>query len=249
MLNLMRTSRMFSTITRSFHIEDPDHTFQFACKRLLDVVVSATLLVLLSPFMLLLALLVKLDSSGPALFVQERVGAQRVLEGGKQVWKRRNFRMYKFRSMTHNADSKLHYSFVKAFIANNRNEMTTLQGEETEVRKLVHDPRVTRIGKFIRKTSLDELPQLWNVLKGDMSLVGPRPCIPYELEMYKPWHCERLDIIPGLTGMWQVTSRSTADFDEMIKLDIWYVRNFSLWLDLKILFQTPLVVILGRGGM
>lgn len=249
MLNQMHTSRIVTTIVRSLRIEDRDQIFQFACKRLFDVVVSATLLVLFSPLMLLIALLVKLDSSGPALFVQERVGTKRVRDNGSKVWKRQTFRIYKFRSMTHNADSKLHHSFMKAFITNNKDEMAVMQGEETEVRKLVHDPRVTRIGKFLRKTSLDELPQLWNVLKGDMSLVGPRPCIPYELEMYQPWHCERLEIIPGLTGMWQVTARSSADFDEMVKLDIWYVRNFSFWLDLKILFQTPLAVILKKGAM
>jgi lipopolysaccharide/colanic/teichoic acid biosynthesis glycosyltransferase len=126
--------------------------------------------------------------------------------------------------------------------------MAALQGGDTEVRKLVNDPRVTRVGRFLRKISLDELPQLWNVLKGDMSLVGPRPPIPYEVQEYTPRQRRRLETIQGLTGWWQVTARSAAAFDKMVDLDIWYIEHQSFWLDLRILLSTPLVLVLGRGG-
>jgi lipopolysaccharide/colanic/teichoic acid biosynthesis glycosyltransferase len=114
--------------------------------------------------------------------------------------------------------------------------------------KLVHDPRVTRLGRFLRKTSLDELPQLWNVLKGDMSLVGPRPSIPYEVELYEPWQRRRLETLPGITGLWQATARSASSFEESVKMDIWYIDHQSLWLDLKILLLTPLAVLSSRGA-
>jgi lipopolysaccharide/colanic/teichoic acid biosynthesis glycosyltransferase len=114
---------------------------------------------------------------------------------------------------------------------------------------LTEDPRVTRLGKFLRKSSIDELPQLWNVLRGDMSIVGPRPPIPYEVEMYKPWHRKRLMAKPGLTGLWQVTARSSADFDEMVRMDIWYIEHQSLWLDLRILLKTPLSVMSMEGAV
>jgi len=151
--------------------------------------------------------------------------------------------------MVCNADSSLHKSYIKALINNDCKSMAALQGEYTKIRKLTHDPRVTRLGKILRKSSIDEIPQFFNVLKGEMSLVGPRPAIPYEVEMYKPWHYRRLETKPGITGLWQVTARCTADFDEIISLDIQYVDQQSFWLDLKILIKTPLAVLSCKGAV
>jgi lipopolysaccharide/colanic/teichoic acid biosynthesis glycosyltransferase len=126
--------------------------------------------------------------------------------------------------------------------------MTEIQGQETTVRKLLHDPRIIRPGSLLRKFSLDELPQLWNVLRGDMSMVGPRPAIPYEVDMYSQWHMRRLETTPGITGLQQVKARCITDFDEQVRLDIQYVDTQSLWLDLKIAIQTPFAILSGRGA-
>jgi lipopolysaccharide/colanic/teichoic acid biosynthesis glycosyltransferase len=146
------------------------------------------------------------------------------------------------------ADPSIHQAFVKALIENDEAKMTALQGVPTQPRKLVNDSRITRPGKFLRKSSIDELPQLLNVILGDMSLIGPRPAIPYEVEMYKSWHFRRLEAQPGLTGLQQVTARCTADFDQQVRLDIEYIDNQSLWLDVKIIFKTPLAVISTTGA-
>lgn len=220
----------------------------YASKRVLDVIVAGTLLLLSLPLMGIIALLIVLDSPGPVLFRQERVGLKRSRGTGGKTWAVGPFTMYKFRSMYQNTRSDDHRAFVKAFIGNDQKAMAELQGEDTQVRKLVHDKRVTSLGRILRKTSLDELPQFWNVLKGDMSLVGPRPPIPYEVEMYEPWHLQRLAAQTGITGLWQVTARSSADFDEMVRLDLDYVRNQSVWLDLRILLHTPLAVLRGKGA-
>jgi lipopolysaccharide/colanic/teichoic acid biosynthesis glycosyltransferase len=144
-----------------------------------------------------------------------------------------------------NADCKLHHEYVTRFIHSSGNQ----EARETGVFKLTNDPRVTPIGGFLRKTSLDELPQLLNVLRGDMSLVGPRPPLPYEVEQYKPWHCRRvLDAKPGITGLWQVTGRSRTTFDEMVRLDLRYARSCSIWTDIKILLATPGAVFSGKGA-
>jgi lipopolysaccharide/colanic/teichoic acid biosynthesis glycosyltransferase len=221
----------------------------FACKRLFDVVVSAVLLLLLWPLMLLIAILVILDTGGPAFFQQQRVGLCGRKGRHKPIWELNTFTMYKFRTMLKDADSDVHRAFVRALIRNDEAEMAALQGQDTQARKLVNDPRVTRLGKFLRKSSLDELPQLYNVLRGDMSLVGPRPAIPYEVEMYEPWHWRRLEATPGLTGLWQVTARSSVDFDEMVELDLYYIGHQSFWLDLKILLKTPLTVLCSKGAV
>jgi lipopolysaccharide/colanic/teichoic acid biosynthesis glycosyltransferase len=226
-----------------------DRHLYLACKRCMDVVLATLLLVLAVPLMLLIAVLIKLDSPGPVIFVQERVGARRRSKDGRTIWYIRNFPFYKFRSMVQGADSSVHQAFVKALIHNDHESMAALQGEDVETCKLVHDPRVTRLGRILRRSSLDELPQLWNVLKGDMSLVGPRPPIPYEVDEYQPWHRQRLWSKPGLTGLWQVTARSSADFDEMVRLDIDYIERQNLWLDLKILVETPLAVLSSKGAV
>jgi lipopolysaccharide/colanic/teichoic acid biosynthesis glycosyltransferase len=214
----------------------------------MDIGIASILLVLLSPLMLLTAAMIFLYSPGPIFFIQERVGARRKPYGRHSYWKRVNFRCYKFRTMKINADPLIHQAYVSALIANDQKEMTALQGKATQTRKLIHDSRIIRPGHILRKLSLDELPQLWNVLRGDMSLVGPRPAISYEVEMYKPWHLGRLQAQPGITGLQQVTARSTSDFDQQVRLDVDYIQNQSLWLDLKIMWQTPLAIISTKGA-
>jgi len=197
-----------------------------AC-RALDLVAAVALVLLLAPLLLLLALIIKLDSPGPVLFRQPRVGRGR-----------RHFLVAKFRTMQHGADHDVHRDYMLALIESG-----------TPAPKLAGDARVTRFGAFLRRTSLDELPQLWNVLRGEMSLVGPRPALPYELEQYKPWHCRRvLEAKPGITGLWQVVGRSRTTFDEMVRLDLRYAKTCSLWNDLKILAATPAAVFSGKGA-
>jgi lipopolysaccharide/colanic/teichoic acid biosynthesis glycosyltransferase len=220
----------------------------YIAKRIMDLVIAFILLVLLSPLMLLTAIAILIYSPGPIFFRQERVGAIRQAHGGHFYWKRVTFPCYKFRTMKIDADPSIHQAFVKALIENDEAQMTALQGVPTQPRKLVNDSRITRPGKFLRKSSLDELPQLLNVIIGDMSLIGPRPAIPYEVEMYKSWHFRRLEAQPGLTGLQQVTARCTADFDQQVRLDIEYVDNQSLWLDMKIIFKTPLAIISTTGA-
>ena len=217
-------------------------------KRVLDFSSAAVLLVLFFPLMLLIALLIILYSPGPVFFVQERVGAKRQRLGNRLYWKKTIFRCYKFRTMRINADPSLHQAYMRALIENNQEKMAALQGQDTKIRKLVRDPRITRPGKFLRKTSLDELPQLFNVILGEMSLVGPRPAIPYEVELYKSWYMQRLEAQPGITGLQQVTARSTFDFDQQMRLDIQYIQRQSFWLDIKIMLKTPFVVITTRGA-
>lgn len=220
----------------------------FAVKRAFDVTVAALALFILSPLMLLIAVLIKLDSPGPPIFTQKRVGLRRK-EGDGEKWEVSTFNFYKFRTMNRDASADLHRAYVEAFIRNDREGMAAVQGADVEVRKILRDPRVTRLGAFLRKSSLDELPQFWSVLKGDMSLVGPRPALPYEVEVYKPWHRKRLAAVPGITGPWQVSARSSVDFDDMVKMDIDYIERQSFWLDLKILIQTPFAVLRSRGAV
>lgn len=203
-------------------------------KRTFDLMISALAIVLLLPFWLLIALLIKLDSKGPVLYTQERVG----MDG-------RLFLLYKFRTMVADADSELHREYQRAFIAGRAE--ANLGNDQKPTYKLFADPRITRVGKFLRKTSLDEVPQLLNVLTGDMSIVGPRPPIPYEVEAYELWHRKRLDMKPGVTGLWQVSGRNRLPFEEMVRLDLFYIENWSLLLDLKIILRTGFVM-LGREG-
>lgn len=193
-------------------------------KRWMDVAASLVLLVVTAPLVCLIAAAIRLDSPGPAFYTQVRVG-----KGG------RRFRMYKFRSMSLDADEQLEQ--VKA-----------LNEARGPIFKIKEDPRVTRIGRFLRRTSLDELPQICNVLRGDMSLVGPRPPLPSEVEAYQEWHHRRLTVNQGMTGLWQVSGRSLLAFDEMVKLDIYYIENWSIWLDLLILLRTIPIVVQARGA-
>ncbi len=203
-------------------------------KRTSDLVISALSIALLLPIWLLIALLIKLDSRGPVFYTQERVG----MDG-------RLFLLYKFRTMVANADSELHREYQRAFIAGRAE--ANLGNDQKPTYKLHADPRITRVGRFLRKTSIDEVPQLWNVLLGEMSIVGPRPPIPYEVEAYELWHRKRLDMKPGLTGLWQVSGRNRLPFEEMVRLDLFYIENWSLLLDLKIILRTGFVM-LGREG-
>jgi exopolysaccharide biosynthesis polyprenyl glycosylphosphotransferase len=203
-------------------------------KRTFDLIFAALAILLLLPLWLLIALLIKLDSKGPVFYTQERVG----MDG-------RLFLLYKFRTMQANADAELHREYQRAFIAGRAE--ANLGNETKPTYKLLSDPRITRIGKLLRRTSLDEVPQLLNVLSGDMSLVGPRPPIPYEVEAYELWHRKRLDMKPGLTGLWQVSGRNRLPFEEMVRLDLFYIENWSLLLDLKIILRTGFVMLAGEG--
>ena len=206
-------------------------------KRGIDVLGSALLLLILSPILVAIALAIKLTSKGPVIFEQERLGRF----GAK-------FNCLKFRTMHTNNDPKIHREYVQSFIAGQM-KLAGTKGNEPVVYKLTNDPRVTAVGRFLRKTSLDEFPQFWNVLCGEMSLVGPRPPVPYEFEMYDYWHRRRVfELKPGVTGLWQVNGRSRTCFDDMVRLDLRYSQTWSLWLDLKILFATPLAVVAGNGA-
>lgn len=220
----------------------------FSLKRVLDIVFASIILIILSPFLVLIALLIKLDTKGPAIFSQTRVGAKRTRCAGMACWTRTEFTCYKFRTMVHHADPALHQKFIAAFIRNDHTTLKEIQGAETDAYKLVNDPRVTKVGRFLRKLSLDELPQFWNVLLGDMSIVGPRPEVPYTVEQFKPWHYGRLQAYPGITGLWQINGRSRVTFDDMVRMDIQYAQSHSLLQDLKIMLLTVPAVFSTRGA-
>src|SRR5436190_1965408 len=198
-------------------------------KRVFDVVLTTVGLVLLAVPLAFIALIIKVTSKGPVLFSHTRIGKDC-----------KPFQFYKFRTMYEGNDDSSHRAFVSELI----------QGENANgaIRKITDDPRVTPIGRFLRKTSVDELPQLFNVLKGEMSLVGPRPCLPYELDEYQDWHRRRLSVIPGCTGLWQVAGRSAVDFNDMVILDLFYIDNMSPLFDLRIIFRTLPVMLLAKGG-
>jgi exopolysaccharide biosynthesis polyprenyl glycosylphosphotransferase len=202
----------------------PDHAFSLLVKRVMDIVLSALLLVLLFPFMTLVAILIKLTSKGPIIYRQVRCG----LYG-------RRFVLYKFRSMKDGAEDVLW-------------EIKHLNEMDGPVFKMRNDPRVTPLGRFLRRSSIDELPQFWNVLKGDMSLVGPRAPLPEEVREYSRWQRRRLSVKPGITCLWQVSGRNEIDFHEWMKLDLQYIDNWSLLLDVKILLRTFPVVLMGKGA-
>lgn len=211
--------------------------FFFIAKRAMDIVGSILGLLIASPLFLLITVAIKSTSRGPALFRQLRVGQY----GAPFVF-------LKFRSMYMDNDPTVHRQYIINLIGA-KADGNTMEGKVKTVYKLTRDVRVTRLGAFLRKTSLDELPQLYNVLKGEMSLVGPRPAIPYEVEAYELWHRRRvLAAKPGITGLWQVKGRSRVSFDEMVRLDVRYAMAHSLWLDIKILLSTPRAVIFAQGA-
>ena len=202
-------------------------------KRVMDLALCLLAMPLALPLLALCALAIRIDSPGPALFVQERIG-----KGG------RRFRMYKFRTMQHNLDDSPHRDFLKAFV-NGR-----VGGDENG--RVLYKPfqasQITRVGRILRKTSMDELPQLINVLRGEMSLVGPRPNVPWEFEEYRGWHQERLEVLPGITGLAQVRGRSGITFDSIVKYDIEYIERQSLAMDLTIMWWTVSSVLFGTGA-
>lgn len=208
-------------------------------KRVMDIGGSLLLLTILSPLLLTVAVMVKVSSRGPILYCQQRVGRY-----GKP------FTFLKFRSMYTDNDATVHKDYVMQLIAGQaERHPANGNGDGIGVYKLTNDKRITSVGAFLRRTSLDELPQLLNVLKGEMSLVGPRPAIPYEVAAYQTWHRRRiLEVKPGITGLWQVYGRGRVEFDDMVRLDLRYAREWSPWLDLKILLRTPRAVILGAGA-
>jgi len=217
-----------------------DHAARSFLKRAMDLVLTTLILLFLLPLLGGIAVLIKLDSPGPIIFVQERVGTRRRFYKGQAVWEQRNFRFYKFRSMAQNADESLHQAYIQEFVEERL--------DTTRVVKLTDDPRVTRVGSILRRTSLDELPQLFNVLRGQMSLVGPRPVPLYEAAAWEDWHRERLAALPGITGLWQVQGRGRVTFTEMVRMDIEYVRNQSLSMDIRLLLSTIPAVLSGRGA-
>ena len=205
-------------------------------KRVIDLGGSVLALILFSPIFMSIFLAIRLTSKGPALFRQERVGRYG-----------NTFTLLKFRTMEVSNDPGIHRDFVQRFVSGKVNSETPQRGRN--VYKITEDPRVTPVGRFLRKTSLDELPQLINVFRGEMSLVGPRPPIPYELQNYDLWHRGRvLEAKPGITGLWQVSGRSRTTFDDLVRLDLRYARTWSLWLDIKILLRTPRAVLSGDGA-
>lgn len=202
-------------------------------KRALDIAGSLSAMLLFLPIFVIIAIVVKLTSPGPVFYCQKRVG-----QYGKL------FDFYKFRSMFINNDPELHREYITHLIEGSKHAQRS-----NGMYKLECDPRVTRVGRFLRRASLDELPQFFNVLRGDISLVGPRPPLPYEFERYRMWHRRRvLEIKPGLTGLWQVMGRSRTTFDEMVRMDLHYARTRSLWMDIKIILQTPGAMFTGTGA-
>ena len=260
-LQVKLSSEQFSQISISFHLfpEDWDHEvyrrpsnptlypdlskreqgrrLSSLLKRGMDIVGSLLALVIFSPLFLVITIAIKVSSRGPVFFRQERIGRY-----GQP------FVFIKFRSMYIENDTGVHKEWFRRFVSGQAERHPTNRNGHGSY-KLTHDPRVTRVGKFIRRTSLDELPQFFNVLKGEMSMVGPRPPIPYEVDAYQSWHRGRiLEAKPGITGLWQVNGRSRLAFDDMVRLDLRYARGWSLWLDIKILLQTPRAVVLGEGA-
>lgn len=229
---------------RKYLMGTTDPASYHAAKRLIDFTLALIALILLAPLMLLIAICIKLDSPGPVLFVQPRIGGQRRSEAEHTRWDIITFPCYKFRSMMHNADPALHQAHIKAFVEGK------LEGEATDHArfKIEADPRITRVGHLLRNTSLDELPQLLNVIKGDMSLVGPRPVPTYEVEQYQVSDHGRLAALPGITGFWQIAGRGSSTFEEMINMDLDYVAKRSLSLDLKLLISTIPAVLTRRGA-
>jgi lipopolysaccharide/colanic/teichoic acid biosynthesis glycosyltransferase len=207
-----------------------------AFKRLIDIVGSAAALLVCLPLLWLIALAIKATSKGPVLFSQTRVG---------QYGKR--FIVLKFRTMYTDIDRSIHKKFVTTLIADKEQSEPSIQNGKP-IYKLTNDKRITKIGSFLRRTSLDELPQFFNVLRGEMSLVGPRPAVRYEVAAYQTWHRRRvLEFKPGITGLWQVEGRSKVKFDDMVRMDLHYATSWSIWLDLKLLLRTPLAVLKGTG--
>ena len=230
----MKTMTMESTKPLLSDLRNPAVANSYLLfKRLMDVLIALGLIVLFGPLMLLIMAGIRISSPGPIFYWQTRIGKK-----GKP------FSMLKFRSMQVKNDPDLHRAYVQKLIHENIQPGASSKSNL----KMLGDPRITGLGKYLRKFSLDELPQFFNVLRGEMSMVGPRPSLPYEYEVYKEWHKQRLMVLPGITGLWQAMARNTVSFDDMVRIDIEYIQSMNLWLDLKIMFLTPIVMIRGKGA-
>jgi len=218
--------------------KERSHKNALKMKRIIDIIGSIVGILVSSPFFIIIPLCIKLTSRGPVLFRQSRVG-----QYGK------TFIFLKFRTMYVGNDEEIHKRYVQDLITRKVSSETDNKGVRQKVYKIMNDKRVTPFGNILRKLSLDELPQFYNVLRGEMSLVGPRPPIPYEIEKYDSWHRRRvLEVKPGITGLWQVAGRSSTTFDEMVRLDLHYATNWSIWFDVKILLKTTWIVVAGKGA-
>lgn len=221
----------------------------YALKRGLDIILVLCLGILSLPLIVIVAIAIRLESTGPILFRQIRVGSRRVRTTAGFKWELHPFSMLKFRTMEHNADPTVHREYMSAYIRGDDDDLRRASMLTTEgTYKMVKDPRVTRVGRVIRALSIDELPQLWNVVRGEMSLVGPRPPIDYEVELYDQRHLLRFAATQGLTGWWQVSGRATTDFENMVDIDLDYIERQSLLLDLRILALTVPAVLLRNGA-
>ena len=229
-------SRLSVETVDSTRLAVPEFSLYPVAKRLMDMVAAAILVIVLSPLLALIALAIKLDSPGPAVFRQTRVG-----RWGK------DFVMFKFRSMRADADESVHREFATEYINGHSSGRGVPSATDQAVFKPAEDKRVTRVGRWLRRTSLDELPQLLNVLSGEMSLVGPRPVVRYEVEQYSKWHLQRLAVLPGMTGLPQISGRGTLTFEKAVRLDLEYIERRSLWLDIAILLRTIPVVLITKA--
>jgi len=216
-----------SLLSPSIHIE-PSNFYKVYIKRLIDIILAILFLAISAPLFLIISIMIKITSKGPVFYKPKVIGKDE-----------KEFIWYKFRTMKINQNPSAHNKFMYEMIKNKRKE---------GILKIKNDKRVTKIGKFLRKLSLDELPQLINVLKGQMSLIGPRPCSQYEYSLYEEWHKKRFSVNPGITGLWQAFGRSSVGYDDLVIMDLYYIENISFWIDLKILLKTIPVVLLGKGG-
>ena len=222
----------------------------YITKRIVDLVLASTLIILAAPMLLVIAIVIALDSRGPIIFAQQRLRGRRTKLNGESVWAVEPFTLYKFRTMQINADSSLHRNYMAAYLVGDEAQLALLRPgrKDGDSYRPINDPRVTRVGGLLRKFSLDELPQLWNVLSGEMSLVGPRPPLPYEVEMYQERHLRRLVSTPGVTGWAQVRGRCTLAFEDTVRLDLEYIERQSIWFDLKVLLLTVPIVLSRKGA-
>lgn len=238
---------------RAAYVAGRSHSrFYYGAKRAMDVIAALALLILALPLLVVIAIAVKLDTPGPALFVQDRVGSRRRKGDEGYEWSISPYRFFKFRTMVNDADTAVHRQHIAAYIAGDDGRLNGGSPDhaspEPKSYKLQDDPRVTRVGRLLRQTSLDELPQLVNVLKGDMSLVGPRPPLAYEVDMFADHHMGRFACPPGITGLAQVEGRCTLTFEEMIECDLHYAASTSLARDVLILLRTVRVVVTREGA-
>jgi lipopolysaccharide/colanic/teichoic acid biosynthesis glycosyltransferase len=231
-------------------LRDTNRRPYYAMKRLIDILLASLALLLFVPLLLVIAIAIKLDSPGPVIFKQQRLRGRRIVTNGQSTWVVTPFTLYKFRTMVADSDPAPHRAYMAAYISGDEEHFASSRvgRKPGDSYRPVNDPRLTRVGTMLRKVSIDEFPQLWNVLRGDMSLVGPRPPMPYEAELYEERHFQRLAAPCGLTGWAQVRGRCTVGFEEMVRLDLEYIARRSVWFDLWVLLLTVPVVASTKGA-